>query len=56
MWKKIKNYNNYSVNENGEVRNDISGKVKSAYVCKKTDTIMLICGKTIKTKRHSFTE
>ena len=34
MWKKIKNYNNYSVNENGEVRNDISGKIKSAYFCK----------------------
>ena len=34
MWKKIKNLNNYSVNENGEVRNDISGKIKSAYVCK----------------------
>ena len=34
MWKKVKNYNNYSVNENGEVRNDISGKIKSAYICK----------------------
>ena len=34
MWKKIKNLNNYSVNEKGEVRNDISGKIKSAYVCK----------------------
>lgn len=34
MWKKIKNRSNYSVNENGEIRNDISGKIKSAYVCK----------------------
>ena len=34
MWKKIKNHNNYSVSEKGEIRNDLSGKIKSAYVCK----------------------
>lgn len=34
MWVKIKNYINYSVNENGEIRNDVTGKLKSPYICK----------------------
>lgn len=32
-WKKINN--NYSINENGEVRNDVTGKIKTSYINKK---------------------
>jgi hypothetical protein len=31
-WKKIKDFENYSINENGIVRNDITNHIKSAYV------------------------
>ncbi len=34
MWKKIKRNNNYSINENGEVRHDESGRIKKATVNK----------------------
>lgn len=30
-WSKVKGFYNYSVSSNGEIRNDISGKVKASY-------------------------
>ena len=33
-WKKIKQCENYSINENGEIRNDITGKLKRPYINK----------------------
>ena len=51
MWKKVKNYNNYSVNENGEVRNDISGKIKSTLVFKRTGYCYVDLSKNNKSKR-----
>lgn len=33
-WKKIKQCENYSINENGEVRNDITGKLKRPFINK----------------------
>lgn len=32
MWKKIKGFENYSINECGEVRNDSTNKIKNPYV------------------------
>ena len=34
IWKKIDRNNNYSINRNGEVRNDLTGKIKKPYVNK----------------------
>ena len=34
-WKKIKQNQNYSINEAGEVRNDLNGKIKATFVNKK---------------------
>jgi len=33
-WKKIERNNNYSINENGEVRNDVTGAIKKPYLNK----------------------
>ena len=33
-WKKIKQNENYSINEFGEVRNDLTGKIKNAHINK----------------------
>lgn len=33
-WKKIKGYENYSINENGEVRNDTTNNIKATYINK----------------------
>ena len=32
MWKKIRRNENYSINENGDIRNDSTGKLKKAWV------------------------
>ena len=33
-WKKIWRNENYSINENGEIRNDLTGKTRKAHVNK----------------------
>ncbi len=33
-WKKISRNTNYSINKNGEVRNDLTGKLKTIYINK----------------------
>lgn len=38
-WKKIKQNENYSINENGEVRNDKTGKIKKPYENKKNNFV-----------------
>ena len=35
IWKKIKQNKNYSINELGEIRNDITGKLKKTFIGKK---------------------
>lgn len=34
IWKTIKRNNNYSINENGEVKNNTTGKIKSPFINK----------------------
>ena len=33
-WRKISRNDNYSINRNGDVRNDITGQIKKPYVNK----------------------
>lgn len=33
-WKKLKRNKNYSINENGDVRNDVTGNIKKPYINK----------------------
>ena len=40
-WKKLKRNNNYSINENGEVRNDVTGNIKKAYINKQNGYYMV---------------
>lgn len=40
-WKKLKRNSNYSINKNGEVRNDNTGKIKSTFINKKNKYLML---------------
>lgn len=40
-WVKIKRNDNYSINENGEVRNDNTGRIKSAFVSKGNGYLMI---------------
>lgn len=40
-WKKLKRNNNYSINENGEVRNDVTGTIKKAYINKQNGYYMV---------------
>lgn len=36
-WKKIKGFKNYSINENGQVKNDITNQIKKPYLNKKNN-------------------
>ena len=40
-FKKIKGFKNYSINEQGQVRNDITNKIKNAYLNKKTNYLIV---------------
>lgn len=40
-WIKIKRCNNYSINEKGEVRNDITGRIKSTFTNKNNGYLMV---------------
>lgn len=41
MWIKIKNFPNYSINENGKVRNDLTNKIKAPFINKKNGYYMV---------------
>lgn len=40
MWIKLKNFTNYSINENGEVRNDTTGRIKTPTLNKSNGYLM----------------
>ena len=40
-WKKIRKNENYSINELGEVRNDLTGKIKNTFINKANGYIMV---------------
>lgn len=40
-FKKIKGFKNYSINEQGQVRNDITNKIKNSYLNKKTNYLIV---------------
>lgn len=52
MWKQISN--NYSINENGEVRNDITGKIKSTYVNKRNNYVYVDLWENNKAKKRTI--
>lgn len=41
MWKKIDRNNNYSINENGEVRNDQTGRIKNPTLNKRNQYLVV---------------
>lgn len=41
MWVKLKNFKNYSINEHGEVRNDLKGNIKKPTLNKANGYLML---------------
>ena len=51
MWKKIDRNNNYSINENGEVRNDVTGHIKKATVNKKNNYFIVDLYKNNKSEK-----
>lgn len=40
-WKKLKQSKNYSINENGDVRNDVTGYIKKPYINKTNGYVMV---------------
>lgn len=55
-WVKIKENENYSINENGEVRNDKKGTIKKPYINKQNKFYMLIYGAIIKVINILYTD
>lgn len=51
MWKKIKRNNNYSINENGEVRNDNTGQIKQPFINKKNNYLTVDLYKNNKSEK-----
>ena len=50
-WKKIKQNENYSINEFGEVRNDLTGKIKRPFLNKKNGYLCIDLWKDNKAKK-----
>ena len=50
-WKKIKQNENYSVNELGEVRNDLTGKMKRPHLNKRNGYLYVDLWKDNKSKK-----
>ena len=51
MWTKIARNTNYSINEDGEVRNDITGRIKKPYTNKKNGYLIIDLCKDNKSKK-----
>lgn len=51
MWKKIERNSNYSINENGEVRNDKTGKIKTPFVNKRNGYLIVDLYKNNKSEK-----
>lgn len=54
MWKKIKRNNNYSINENGEVRNDKTGHIKQPFTNKQNGYLIVDLYEKDKTEKVSI--
>lgn len=53
-WKKIKGYDNYSINESGEVRNDETGKIKTPFINKANGYFTVDLWADNKAKKHTI--
>ena len=53
-WKKIKQNENYSINECGEVRNDKTQKIKSTYINKQTGYVYVDLWSDNKSKKYTI--
>ena len=53
-WKKIKQNENYSINEYGEVRNDITGKLKRTFINKNSGYVCVDLYKDNKSTKHTI--
>lgn len=53
-WKKINGYNNYSINEFGEVRNDSIGKIKTPFENKANGYMTIDLWQNNKSKKHTI--
>lgn len=53
-WKKIKQNENYSINEKGEVRNDITNTLKHSYINKQNGYLYVDLWKDNKSTKHSI--
>ena len=51
MWTKISRNTNYSINEDGEVRNDITGRIKKPYTNKNNGYLIIDLCKDNKSKK-----
>lgn len=52
-WRKIKQNTNYSINENGQIRNDLTGKIKAPYTNKSTGYLEVDLWNNNKRKKYS---
>lgn len=53
-WVKIKQNPNYSINNNGEIRNDLTGKIKTPFVNKKTGYLTVDLWNDNKCKKYTI--
>lgn len=53
-WKKIKQNENYSINEAGEVRNDLTGRLKTTYVNVQNGYVYVDLWKDNKSKKFTI--
>lgn len=53
-WKKIIQNENYSINEFGEVRNDLTGRLKTAYINKQNGYLYVDLYRENKSTKHSI--
>lgn len=54
VWKKIKQNTNYSINELGQVRNDVTGRIKAAFVNKKSGYLCVDLWKDNKSVKYTI--
>lgn len=54
MWIKIKQNNNYSINECGQVRNDITGKIKRSFINKDSGYLTIDLWRDNKSKKYTI--
>lgn len=52
-WRKIKQNTNYSINENGQIKNDLTGKIKAPYANKLTGYLEVDLWNNNKRKKYS---